>query len=78
MTSINNIWSHLLPSNQSGFKPKDSCRNQILSISHEILNLLKTDLKSQAFSLIYLDVNKYVKTKRSGINLLNTLINFRR
>ena len=56
MTSINIIWSHLLPSDQSGFKPKDSCMNQILSISHEILNLLKTDLKSQAFSLIYLDV----------------------
>ena len=30
------ITNHILPTNQSGFKPGDSCINQLLSITHGI------------------------------------------
>ena len=30
------ITSHLIPTNQSGFIPKESCINQLLSIAHGI------------------------------------------
>ena len=34
------ITNHLISTNQSGFKPGDSCINQVLSITHGIYALL--------------------------------------
>ena len=43
--------NNLIAPNESGFKPGDSCINQLLSITHEIfIHLLMMDLKLEAFS----------------------------
>ena len=42
------IENDLISPNQSGFKPGDSCTNQLTSITHEIY-LLMMDLKSEVF-----------------------------
>ena len=47
------IAKELISSSQSGFKPGDSCVNQLLSIIHEMINLLMMDVKLDLFSLIY-------------------------
>ena len=39
------IENKLISSNQSGFKPGDSCINQYLSITHEIYKYFDDDLK---------------------------------
>ena len=43
------IENELISSNQSGFKPSDSCKNQLM----KSINPLMMDMKSEAFSLIY-------------------------
>ena len=48
------IANELISSNQSGFKPGDSCVNQLLSFTHEIYNLLMMNMKLEVFSLMYL------------------------
>ena len=47
------IENELLFSNQSDFKPGDSCINQLLPITHEICKSLMIDMKSEVFSFIY-------------------------
>ena len=47
------IANEIISSNQSGFKPDDSCINQLLSITHEIINLLMMDMKLEVFPLIH-------------------------
>ena len=42
----------LLFPNQSGFRPGDSCINQLLLINHEILNAFDMGLKFVGYSLI--------------------------
>ena len=43
--------NNLIAPNESGFKPGDSCINQLLSITHEIfIHLLMMDLKLEVFS----------------------------
>ena len=46
------IENKLFSSNQSGFKPGDSCINQLLSITHEIYKSFDVDSKLEASSLI--------------------------
>ena len=47
------IVNELISSNQSGFKPGDSCINELLPITHEICKSLMIDMKSEVFSFIY-------------------------
>ena len=79
------VENDLISQNQSGFKPGNSCINQLISITHEIyqsfddglevrgvfLNISKTFDKVWHEGLIY-------KLKQNGVkgNLLETLTNF--
>ena len=76
--------NNLISDNQSGFKPGDSCINQLLSITHEIYQSFDYNLEVRAF----LDISKafdkvwhkglIYKLKQNGIlgNILNTIIDF--
>ena len=45
------IENELISSNQSGFKPGDSCVNQLVSITHKFINLLTKVMRLGVFSL---------------------------
>ena len=47
--------NNLLSPNQAGFRPGDSCINQLLSINHEILSAFDMGLK---VCEIFLDISK--------------------
>ena len=47
--------NNLIFSNQSGFKPGDSCINQLVSITHEICNSFDEGLKVRS---VFLDISK--------------------
>ena len=74
-----------ISSNQSGFKPGDSCINQLLSITHEIYESFDVGLEvrsvfldiSKAFDKVWHDGIIY-KLTQNGIsrNLLNLLEDF--
>ena len=56
MTIYNNVFEYLatkklISDNQSGFKPGDSCVNQLLSITHEIYHSLDNGRKLRGVSL---------------------------
>ena len=58
--TYNNIFEYLttnklISDNQSGFKPGDSCVNQLLSITHEIYHSLDNGLKVRG---VFLDISK--------------------
>ena len=75
----------LISQNQSGFKPGDSCTNQLLSIKHQIYKSL--DIGHEVRS-VFLDISKAFdkvwhkglnfKLKQNGISgkLLSTLTDF--
>ena len=75
----------LLSSNQSGFRPCDSCINQLFSITHEIYQSFDNDLEvrgvfsdiSKAFDKVWHE-GLILKLSRNGIsgNLLNLLKDF--
>ena len=77
--------SNLISDNQSGFKPGDSCINQLLSITHETDQSFDDNLGVRA---VFLDISKafdkvwhkglIYKLKQNGIsgNILNTIIDF--
>ena len=81
------IKNDLISQHQSGFKPGDSCINQLLSITHEIYQSF-----DQGFDVrsVFLDISKafdkvwydgiIFKMKQNGVsgNLLNLLSNFLR
>ena len=79
------IANELISSNQSGFKPGDSCINQLLSITHEIYKSFDNGYGGRGF---FLDISKafdkvwhnglIYKLKQNGIigNLLNLIIDF--
>ena len=79
------IENKLISSNQSGFKPGDSCINQLLSITHEIYKSFDVGLEvrsafldiSKAFHKVWHDGIIY-KLTQNGIsgNLLNLLDDF--
>ena len=81
------IENYLIPQHQSGFKPGDSCINQLLSITQEIY---KSFDKGFDVCSAFLDISKafdklwhdgiFFKLKQNGIfcNLLNLLSNFLR
>ena len=49
------IANNLISKNQSGFRPGDSCINQLLSITHEIYQSFDDNLEVRA---IFLDISK--------------------
>ena len=79
------IRSDLISQNQSGFKPGDSCINQLLAMTHEIYQSFDACLDVRA---VFLDISKafdkvwhqglLYKLKRNDIsgNLLETLTDF--
>ena len=81
------IRNDLISQNQSGFKPGDSCINQLLAITHEIYKSFDACLDVRA---VFLDISKtfdkvwqqglLYKLKKNGIsgNLLETLTDFLR
>ena len=79
--SENELTSH----NQSGFRPGDSCINQLLRITHDIYQSLDDGLETRG---VFLDISKafdkvwheglLFKLKQNGIsgNLLNVITDF--
>ena len=79
------IRNDLISQNQSGFKPGDSCINQLLAITHEIYKSFDACLDLRA---VFLDISKefdkvwdqglLYTLKQNGIlgNLLETLTDF--
>ena len=79
------IRNDLISQNQSGFKPSDSCINQLLAITHEIYKFFDACLDVRA---VFLDISKafdkvwhqglLYKLKQNDIssNLLETLTDF--
>ena len=79
------IENDLISQNQSGFKPGDSCINQLISITHEIYQSFDAGLEVRG---VFLDISKafdevwheglIYKLKQNGVkgNLLETLNNF--
>ena len=79
------IENKLISSSQSGFKPGDSCINQLLSITHEIYSSFDEGLEVRS---VFLDISKasdkvwhdgiIFKLTQNGIsgNLLNLLRDF--
>ena len=79
------IENELISSSQSGFKPGDSCINQLLSITHNIYESFDNGFEVRG---VFLDITKVFdkvwhkgiiyKLKQNGVagNLLNTLTNF--
>ena len=77
--------NNLISPNQSGFKPGDSCINQLLSITHEIYNSFDEGLEVRS---VFLDISKafdkvwhkglLFKLSKNGIsgNLLELLSSF--
>ena len=77
--------NNLITANQSGFRPDDSCTNQLLSLVHEIHESFNCGLEVRS---IYLDMSKafdkvwheglIFKLKQNGIegNLLNLFQNY--
>ena len=53
------IENKLISSSQSGFKPGDSCINQLLSITHEIYSSFDEGLEVRS---IFLDIAKAFST----------------
>ena len=49
------IANNLIPKNQSGFRPGDSCINQLLSITHEIYQFFDDNVEVRA---VFVDISK--------------------
>ena len=63
----------MIPYNQSGFKPGDSCANQLLSITHEMYQSFDDNLDVRAVVLdIYMEMTYLKYLIRYGIKVLYT------
>ena len=81
------IENNLISENQSGYKPDDSCINQLLAITHEIFSSFDDNYEVRG---VFLDISKALdkvwheeiihNLKRNGIsgNLLSLLTDFLR
>ena len=59
------LTNNLLVPNQSGFKPGDSCMNQLLSITHEIYSSFDDRFEVRS---VFLDISKaFNKVWHEGI-----------
>ena len=59
------IENNLISENQSGFRPGDSCVNQLLAITLEIFSSFENNYKVQG---LFLDISKaFVKVRHEGI-----------
>ena len=79
------IENELISSSQSGFKPEDSCINQLLSITRDIYQSFDNDFEVRG---VFLEISKafdkvwhkgfIYKLKQNGVagNLLKTLADF--
>ena len=79
------IENDLISLNQSGFKPGDSCTNQLISVSHEIYQFFDDGFEVRG---VFLDISKAfdkiwhngliykLKQNRVAGDLLDTLTNF--
>ena len=79
------IENELVSLSQSGFKPEDSCINQLLSRTHDMYQSFDNDFEVRG---VFLDIYKafdkvchkgiFYKLKENGVagNLLNTLADF--
>ena len=57
--------SELISSNQTGFKPGDSCINQLLCITHDIYQSFDNGLETRA---VFLDISKaFYKVWHEGL-----------
>ena len=83
------IANNLISKNQSGFRPGDSCINQLLSITHEIYQSFDDNLEVRA---VFLDISKafdkfwhkglIFKLKQNGISdkilIITDFLSFRK
>ena len=68
------IPNNLISKNQPGFRPGDSCINQLLSITHEIYQSFDNNLEVRAISL---DISKaFDKAWHKGLIFLNIITDF--
>ena len=77
--------NNLMSDNKLGFKPGDSCVNQLLSITHQIYQTFDDNLEVRA---VFLDISKAfekvwhkgliykLKQNDISVNILNTIIDF--
>ena len=63
------IENKLISSSQSGFKPGDSCINQLLSITHELYSSFDEGLEVRSVFLDILDAKAFDKVWHDGIIL---------
>ena len=57
----------LIPQNQPGFKPRDSCISQLLCITHDIYQPLDDVLETRAVFLIYQISKAFDKVWHEGL-----------
>ena len=66
------IENNLIPKNQSGFKPSDSCVKQLLTITHEIFSNFDNNYKLEEYSLTFQKLSIKCGTRELFINLNET------
>ena len=66
------IENNFISANQSGFKPGDSCVNQLLPTTNEIFSSFITVTKSEGYSLTFQKLSIKCGTRELFINLIET------
>ena len=63
------IENNLISENQAGFKPGDSCVNQLLAIAHEIFSSFDNNYEVRGYFLTFQKLSITCGTRESFINL---------